>query len=131
MELLMKKHGLLTLLDEQSKNWITHDNLDEKVDENINILVPPSIITHRDYYFKLQKQAILYDQGKYEEAENVRTNKHVIDYKNKFLVSIFRDLKNLIRKVTFTEEHIVFEQYKDYVNRVRNIYVFSMIISGS
>lgn len=123
MEDLMKKHSLLTLLDEQSKSWITIENMDKKIDENVNLLMPPTIISHKDYYRRLQKQAILYDQGKYEEAEKVRMNKEVINYKNKMLINIFRDLKNLIRKITFTEEHEIYGKFKDYTTRVRNSFV--------
>jgi hypothetical protein len=123
MEDLMRKHSLLSLLDEQSKSWITIENMDKKIDENINLLIPPSIITHKDYYRRLQKQAILFDQGKYDEAEEVRLNKDVINFKNKILINIYRDLKNLIRKVTYTEEHSIYEKYKDYAIRIRNSFV--------
>ena len=122
---------MLTLLDEQSKHWITFDNMDQKIEENINLLIPPSILSSKDYYRRLQKQAILYDQGQYDEAEDVRMNKEVIDYKNKILINIYRDLKNLIRKVTFTEEHTIYDQYKDYVTRVKNSLVIELFIQGA
>lgn len=119
---------MLSLLDEQSKHWITIDNLNQKVEENINLLMPSSILSHKDYYRRIQKQAILYDQGQYDEAEDVRMNKETIDFKNKILINIYRDLKNLIRKVSFTEEHSIFEHYKDYVARVKNSLVMELII---
>ena len=121
---------MLTLLDEQSKHWITFDNMDQKIEENINLLIPPSILSSKDYYRRLQKQAILYDQGQYDEAEDVRMNKEVIDYKNKILINIYRDLKNLIRKVTFTEEHTIYDQYKDCVARVKNSLVIELFLGG-
>ena len=119
---------MLSLLDEQSKLWITFENMNERIDDNINFLLPPTILTHKDYYRRLQQQAILYDQGKYDEAENIRMGKEVIEYKNKILVNVFRDLKMLVRKVTYTEEHAIFEQFKDYSTRIKNSLVFYYFI---
>ena len=121
---------MLTLLDEQSKHWITIDNMDQKIKENINLLIPSCILSSKDYYRRLQKQAILYDQGKYDESEVVRINKEVIDIKNKIIYNIYRDLKNLIRKVAFTEEHTIYDQYKDCVARVKNSLVIELFLGG-
>jgi hypothetical protein len=118
---LLDKHSLLTMLDRQAEeDWLTPSNFDEKVSKEMNKILPPTILSHVDYYNRLQKYAVLMDAGKTELAEELKINKKVIDYKNRMLQSIYEELKVVIKYLTYTEEHSVFSLYQHTILRIEN-----------
>jgi len=86
----------------------------------MNKILPPTILSHVDYYNRLNKYALLMETGQLEEAEEVKLNKQVIEYKNKLLQPIFMELKMIIKHLTYTEEHSVYTLYKDTIFRIEN-----------
>jgi hypothetical protein len=116
---LAQKHDLLYMLDKQSEDWLTPMNIDEKLEKQINTILPPTILSHVDYYNRINKYATLIEQGYNEEAEKLKINKKIIDYKNKQLEPLYHELKTLIRHLTYTEENSVFDLYNETVNRLR------------
>ena len=116
----MQKNDLLTMLDKQSKDWLTPHNIDEKLETELNNLLPPIIASHKDYYNRLIKFSYNIEQGKFEEAEDLKINKKIVEYKNKLLSPLYEELKTIIKFLTVTEENSVFELYKETVNRVRS-----------
>jgi len=129
MAILMQKHDLLTMLDKQSEEWMTADNVDKKIFKNIDTLLPPTILSHADYYVKLQRQALLADTGNHEAAQLARENRKIIDYKNAQLREIYQLVKESIRLMTYTSEHATYEVYQDYVNRIKNNLVNNLLIN--
>jgi hypothetical protein len=117
-EELMKKHNLLSMLDRQAEHWLTPNNIDEKINVELNNIFPPVILSHVDYYNKINKYAILLEQGNNQEAEELRQNRKVIDWKNKELGPLYNELKTIIKHMTYNEENSVFELYNQTVNRL-------------
>jgi hypothetical protein len=116
---LSQKHDLLSMLDKQSEDWLTPANIDEKLETQMNTILPPTILSHVDYYNKINRYAELIEQGFTEEAEKLKLNKKIIDYKNKQLEPLYHELKTLIKHLTYTEESSVFDLYIETVNRLR------------
>ena len=117
---LMRKHDLLYMLDRQTENWLTPNNIEEKINLQLNNIFPPVILSHVDYYNRINRYAMLVEQGLNEEAEQVRLNKKIIDFKNKQLAPLYHELKTIIKNFTYSEEYSVYELYNETVNRLRN-----------
>jgi hypothetical protein len=112
------------MLDRQAEEeWLTPDNIDTKLSQQMNQILPPTILSHVDYYRKLNTYALLLEQGYSKEAEELRLNKRIIEYKNKQLQPIYEELKTIIRHFTYTEEHSVFTLYKETLLRIDNYLV--------
>lgn len=120
MEILIQKNDLLTMLDHQSKEWLTPQNMEEKLEIELNNLLPPIIASHKDYYNRLIKFSYNIEQGKFEEAEDVKINKKIVEYKNKLLAPLYQELKTVIKYLTITEENSVFELYRETINRIKS-----------
>lgn len=112
------------MLDRQAEEeWLTPDNIDTRLSQQMNQILPPTILSHVDYYKKLNTYATLLEQGFSKEAEELRLNKRIIEYKNKQLQPIYEELKTIIRHFTYTEEHSVFTLYKETLLRIDNYLV--------
>ena len=122
MEILIQKNDLLTMLDRQSKDWLTPQNIDEKLETELNNLLPPIIASHKDYYNRLVKFSFNIEQGKFEDAEDLKINKKIVEYKNKLLSPLYQELKTIIKYLTITEENSAFDLYKETINRIKSKY---------
>jgi len=120
MEILMQKNDLLSMLDRQSKDWLTPQNIDQKLETELNNLLPPIIASHKDYYNRLIKFSFDIDKGKFEDAEDLKINKKIVEYKNKLLAPLFQELKTIIKYLVVTEESSVFELYKETINKIKS-----------
>ncbi len=120
MEVLMQKNDLLTMLDRQAKDWLTPQNIDEKIETELNNLLPPIIASHKDYYNRLIRFSFNIEQGKFEEAEDVKINKKAVEHKNKLLSPLYQELKTIIKYLTITEENSSFELYRETINRIKS-----------
>jgi len=118
----MQKNDLLTMLDRQSKDWLTPQNIDEKLETELNNLLPPIIASHKDYYNRLIKFSFNIEQGKFEDAEDLKINKKIVEYKNKLLSPLYQELKTIIKYLTTTEENAAFDLYKETINRIKSKY---------
>jgi hypothetical protein len=116
---LTQKHDLLTMLDRQSEDWLTPQNIDEKLEKTLNTILPPTILSHVDYYKRINKYASLIEEGYNEEAEKLKINKKILEYKNKQLEPLYHELKTIIRHLTYTEENSVYDLYNETVNRLK------------
>jgi hypothetical protein len=116
----MQKNDLLTMLDRQSKYWLTPQNIDEKIENELNNLLPPIIASHKDYYNKLVRFSFNIEQGKFEEAEEIQINKKIVEYKNKNLSPLYQELKTIIKYLTINEENSVFQLFKETENRIKS-----------
>lgn len=122
MEILMQKNDLLTMLDRQSKDWLTPQNIEEKLETELNNLLPPIIASHKDYYNRLVKFSFNIEQGKFEDAEDLKINKKIVEYKNKLLSPLYQELKTIIKYLTINEENAAFDLYKETINRLKSKY---------
>ncbi len=118
----MQKNDLVTMLERQSKDWLTPQNIDEKLETELNNLLPPIIASHKDYYNRLVKFSFNIEQGKFEDAEDMKINKKIVEYKNKLLSPLYLELKTIIKYLTVTEENSAFDLYKETVNRIKSKY---------
>jgi hypothetical protein len=84
----------------------------------MNKILPPTILSHQDYYARLNKYALLMEQGLEQEAEAIKMNQEVVKYKNKLLLPLYQELKMIIKSLTYTEEHSVYDLYKETINRI-------------
>jgi len=116
----MQKNDLLTMLDRQAKNWLTPHNIDEKIETELNNLLPPIIASHKDYYNRLIRFSFNIEQGKFEEAEENKINKKIVEYKNKNLLPLYQELKTIIKYLTINEENSVFQLFKETENRIKS-----------
>ena len=117
---LLNKHNLLVILEKQSLDWITNKNTDVNVNKNLEKVIPPTIISHQDYYRRLQKRALLIETGNLDEAEATSKKTKIHEYKNNVLQDIYKQLKENIRHVTYTPEHAIYSIYLDYETRLKN-----------
>lgn len=117
-----EKQSLLTLLDKQAENWLTPNNFHQKISGLLDTIVPPTIVSHKDYYKKLNRYANLLDEGKVEEAEEFKRKDLNQDFKNQLLVPIYQNLKKMIMSVSKTPEHEIFLQYYKIKQRIENNY---------
>ncbi len=112
------------MLDRQAEeDWLTPENIDYKLSQQINQILPPTILSHVDYYKKLNDYALLMEQGHTKEAEDIKLNKNIIHYKNKQLQPIYEELKTIIRHFTYTEENSIHALYQETMMRIDNYLV--------
>ena len=114
-----EKNDFLYLLDRQSEDWLTPENIDFKLNKVMENIVPTNILSHKDYYYKLNKQAILIDQGMHEQAEVLKREGEDISTKNKFLDPLYKQLKSMIKEMTYTNTHDIYYEYKDLVLKIK------------
>lgn len=108
------------MLDRQSQDWLTPDNIDEKLNVQLNQILPPTILSHVDYYDKLNRYALYLEQGLDKEADDIKYNKKIIKYKNDQLALIYEELKTIIKHLTYTEENSVFALYIETSNKIKS-----------
>lgn len=118
-----EKQALLTLLSQEAeKHWLTPQNFNQKISNVLDSILPPSIVSHKDYYNKLNKYSILLEQGRLEEAEVVKREDLNQTYKNKLLEPIYNNLKAMIRNISYTFEHNYYDMYLTLKQRIENNY---------
>lgn len=117
-----ENQALLTLLDRQSKNWLTPANFSHQISNVLDIILPPSIVSHKDYYNKLNTYALLIDEGKLEEAERFKRQDLNDNYKNSLLEPVFTNLKKMIKNMTHTSEHDYYMKYDNLRKKIENNY---------
>jgi len=105
---------------EAEESWLTPENIETKLSIQMNKILPPTILSHKDYYNRLNRYALLIEQGYDKEAEESRLNEAVLKFKNKKLAPIYDELKMVIKHLTFTEEHSTFDLYTETMNRIEN-----------
>ena len=108
------------MLEKQSVNWITDKNTDVNVNKNLEAILPPTIISHVDYYKRLQDRAIFIETGNTALLDETQNKTELLKFKNATLGSIYHELKEAIRHVTYTPEHSVYSIYLDYMTRLKN-----------
>jgi hypothetical protein len=70
----------------------------------------------------------LTERGKYEELEKVLQNKDESETKNVLLQPIYRELKSLIRLMTYSEEAKMYLDYVALRDKIKEYYVCSLFI---
>lgn len=114
-----EQQALLTLLDKQAENWLTPFNFTSKISNLLDLILPPTIGSHQDYYNKINKYALMVEEGKLEEAEEFKRQDLNQDFKNSLLEPIFVNLKKMIRSVTSSPEHGIYEEYKTVIHQLK------------
>jgi hypothetical protein len=106
------------------QDWLTPDNIDTRLSQQMNKILPPAILSHVDYYNRINKYSLLIETGQYEKAEELKLNKKIIEYKNNLLQPLYVELKMIISHLTYNEEHSVYSLYKETINRIENFIDF-------
>lgn len=114
-----EQQALLTLLDKQAENWLTPFNFTSKISNVLDLILPPTIGSHQDYYNKINKYALMVEEGRLEEAEEFKRQDLNQDFKNSLLEPIFANLKKMIRSLTSTPEHKIYEEYKIVIHQLK------------
>lgn len=114
--------GLFNIMDKQAENWLTTKNFSQKIPYVIDELLPPTVISHNDYYKKLSDYALLVDLGKLEEAENFRRGDLNIEEKNSFLGPLYDNLKKMIKNVSKTNENKYIEAFSILEAKIKSAY---------
>lgn len=117
-----ENQALLSLIDREAEHWLTPQNFYQNISSVIDEILPHTIISHRDYYNKVNKYALLMDKGMVESAENLKNNSENSEFKNKLLEPIFTNLKKMIRHLSKNPEHVYLEKYTSIKNKLENHY---------
>ena len=117
-EMNIEKQALLNILDKQAENWLTPDTMDEKMHHILDEILPPTIISHKDYYNKLSKYALLIDSGKLEEAEKLKGSDEHMEAKNKLLFPIYQNIRKIIERLSVDSNsyYSILKKYETYKN---------------
>lgn len=97
-----EQQALLNLLDKQSENWLTPHNFNSRISNVLDLILPPTIGSHKDYYNKINKYALMVEEGKLEEAEEFKRKDLNQDFKNNLLEPVYTNLKRMIKSLTTT-----------------------------
>jgi hypothetical protein len=116
-----EKQSLLETLSIDSANWFTLDNINEKL--NMELIIPHSVINHNEYYSRLQNLALLVEQGDYAALEKVLEDKDNIEFKNKLLRPLYREIKTIIRYMTYNQFYKLYEQYSKQITQIQKDFV--------
>lgn len=116
------QQGLLNLMDRQAENWLTIKNFNQKIPYVIDELLPPTVISHNDYYSKLSAYAVLVDSGELEKAEELKRGDFNIEEKNSILEPLFINLKKMIKSISKTNENKYVEAYSIIERKLKNAY---------
>lgn len=96
-ELNKEKQALLNILDQQSENWLTPTNFDKKINSVLDEILPTTLISHKDFYNKLNKYALLLDQGDIKAAEQLKYSEEHSEFKNSLLKPLYKNLIKMIK----------------------------------
>ena len=94
---------------EQERYWPTLGSLEQKIDADV--VIPQTILDFGEYQMKLQKLAMLAEQGKNKEMQDVLDNRQQYDLKNRLLQPVFRDIKSQIRHMSYNPEFELMREY--------------------
>ncbi len=100
---------LLQGMEMDSKYWLNEANLSKSFD--LTPAIPHKIINHHDYYERLERIAVLTENGDFEELEKMIHDQDTKKLKNNLLVPIFRDIKSVIRTISYTKYYSLFKEY--------------------
>ncbi len=115
-----EQQSLLTLLDKQAENWLTPQNFSSKISNVLDLIIPPTIGSHKDYYNKINKYALMIEEGKLEEAEEFKRKDLNQDFKNSLLEPIYSNLKKMIKKLSRTPEHEIYDEYQYIISKLKD-----------
>jgi len=105
----MENKLMLDVMQIDSKKWPTLSDLNSKIDENV--ILPQTIMNYGEYQQKLQNLAFYAEQGDHEAMQKLLDKEGVMEKKNLLLQPLFRDLKSIIKHMTFTEEYKLLREY--------------------
>ena len=106
--------SMMYLLDLQTSEWlIPKEGKSNDVMGIAEELAPQSIISHKDFYNKVNKYAILLSQGRIEEANRLKLNDANYKLKNKLLIPVFNNLRKMIRHMSLRPEDAYLQKYKE------------------
>ena len=111
---------MLDTMQIDSQKWPTLLDLNAKVDANV--VLPQTILNYGEYQTKLQNLAFYAEQGDHESMQRILDKEDVMDKKNLLLQPIFRDLKSIIKHMTYTEEYKILKEYLDNRTAILNSY---------
>lgn len=77
----------------------------------MNVVLPQTILNYGEYQRKLQRLAFHAEQGDFEAMQKLMDNEEMMKKKNEFLQPIYRELKSIIRHMTYTEEYKLMREY--------------------
>lgn len=107
---------MLDIMQIESRKWPTLLDLNQKINENV--VLPQTILNYGEYQQKLQHLALYSEQGDHEAMQKILDKEDVMEKKNLFLQPIFRDLKSMIKHMTYTEEFKLMKEYIDGRNMI-------------
>ena len=96
-------------LNIESEDWITKDNYNEKITEE---LIIPEAIHSTSYYEKLRQKSYLTELGAPQTRFDGYNNRSETRLRNSFLFPIFIEIKSAIKHLTWTEQHKLEHEFK-------------------
>lgn len=102
---------------ESSQTWLHGDKINEQI---ISEWVLPKYIGSTEYYHKLHTQALAYDQLNLDLLHKLSSDEEAIEYKNKLLIPIYKELLVLMKDAKFTEEE---KLQKSYENQIAHLFL--------
>ena len=96
-------------LNIESENWITKDNFEEKINEE---LIIPEAIHSTSYYEKLRQKSYLTELGSPQTRFDAYNNRGETRLRNSYLFPIFIEIKSAIKHLTWTEQHKLEHEFK-------------------
>jgi hypothetical protein len=86
-----------------SRRWPKLHDLDKTV--STNVILPQTILNYGEYQLKLQRLAFYAEQGDNEAMQKLLDKEDVMSKKNSFLMPLYRDLKTIIKQMTYSDEY--------------------------
>lgn len=114
----MENKLMLQTMQIDSRKWPTVFDLNQKIDENV--VLPQTILNYGEYQKKLQNLAFFAEQGDHESMQKILDKEDVMEKKNLLLQPLFRDLKSIIKHMTYTEEYKILKEYIDNRSLIMN-----------
>eukprot|EP00347_Sterkiella_histriomuscorum_P012490 403368376 len=111
MKRAMQNKIMLDVMQIDSRRWPTLLDMNSKINENV--ILPQTILNYQEYQQKIQNLAFYAEQGDHEAMQKILDNESIMEKKNLHLQPIFRDLKSIIKHMSYTEEYRILKEYMD------------------
>lgn len=114
-EELFKKKQLIDTMNLESKRWITLENYQEKIAENVLI---PHNLDNSSYYIKLREHSEMAGLGKILSKHDHYSNRKEAHIKNALLGRYFIEVKSQIKSLSYSPLQLLFEDFEGMKSRI-------------
>jgi len=116
-----EKRLMLDAMELESSQWVKAKNEEEMLSQAI---FPEAILDKGNYADYTRNVADMMDAGKFEELTEYLNTRDDLDLKNQFLQPLYRNIKVLVRDLTYTEEAKLFLDYTKLRDKIIASLVF-------